>query len=208
MPDFTFEMEAGLKDGKVVCGIDEVGRGPLAGPVIAAAAIVTPDNCPLDLRRRINDSKKMSFAKREDVATRLIATIPYAIAMSSVQEIDTLNILQASLLAMRRAFARLPAQPDAALIDGNQRPAIETADLHLIVKGDTKSLSIAAASIIAKSHRDKIMRDLALIHTGYGWERNVGYGTTEHLAAIERLGPTSEHRQSFHPVSKYFNIKD
>ncbi len=208
MPDFTFEMAAGLDRGKIVCGIDEVGRGPLAGPVIAAAAILTPDNCPPDLRCRIMDSKKMSFAMREEVAARLVATIPYALAMSSVQEIDTHNILRASLLAMRRAFAALPTRPDAALIDGNQRPPIDTTDLHLIVKGDTKSLSIAAASIIAKSHRDKIMRELAMIHTGYGWERNAGYGTVEHLAAIERLGPTSEHRRSFHPVSKYFQIKD
>ena len=123
--------------------------------------------------------------------------------MASVEEIDRFNILQATFMAMRRAFGGLSARPDIALIDGNRDPRIENVHAQLIIKGDTQSISIAAASIIAKVHRDRIMQELAQKHQGYGWETNMGYGTAEHLAAIEKLGPSPEHRQSFRPIYQY-----
>lgn len=208
MPSFRHEIAAGLREGLLLCGIDEAGRGPLAGPVVAAAAIVTKENCPARLRKRIDDSKKLRSQEREEIALELQERIPYALGMASVAEIDKINILQASFLAMRRAFLGLTQRPQIALIDGNQNPGIECEKVTMIVEGDGQSLNIAAASIIAKVHRDKMMRELSLHHTGYGWETNMGYGTREHLAALERLGPTPEHRQSFRPIYQYSLILD
>ena len=203
MPSFTSEIAAGLKNGKIICGIDEAGRGPLAGPVVAAAAIVTKENCPQKIRRKIDDSKKLSPLEREEIALELQARIPYAVGIATVMEIDQFNILRATFLAMRRAFGALEFKPDAALIDGNQHPGIEGIDVRMIIEGDSKSFSIAAASIIAKTHRDKIMRELSSIYTGYGWETNMGYGTPAHLAALRSIGPCIEHRQSFRPIYQY-----
>ena len=198
MPTFRIEREC---DG-VVAGIDEAGRGPLAGPVTAAAVIVRDLAMPRRLARMIDDSKKLTAEEREDVFARLhdCASVSIAIGMASVEEIDRINILQATFLAMQRALAALPAAPDIALVDGNQVPRQLGCAVRTVVKGDAISLSIAAASIVAKVTRDRLMRDLATPHPPYGWQRNVGYGTAEHRAAIERYGPTQHHRMSFMPM--------
>jgi ribonuclease HII len=182
--------------------MDEVGRGPLAGPVVAAAAIVTYQNCPPWLRRRIQDSKKLAPPAREEIAQELRARIPFAIGAASVTEIDRINILQASFLAMRRALDDLEQTPEIALVDGNRAPELPGIEIRTIVAGDDRSLSIAAASILAKVHRDRLMRLLAHDHPGYEWETNVGYATPAHLEALSRLGPTIHHRISFHPISQ------
>ncbi|WP_162913318.1 ribonuclease HII [Rhodospirillaceae bacterium SYSU D60014] len=199
MPDFTFEHAAGCIDGRLVAGIDEVGRGPLAGPVVACAVILDATRLPMDLALRIDDSKALRPVARRELFLRLQEHAQLGIGAASVEEIDGLNILAASLLAMRRAVESLPVSPDVALVDGNQAPDLRC-PARTVVKGDQLSLSIAAASIIAKVTRDRIMADLAQTHPGYGWERNAGYGTAEHRAALERLGATPEHRRSFLPV--------
>ena len=201
MPDFAFEQEC---QGPV-CGIDEVGRGPLAGPVVAAAVVLDRRLLPDDLLRTIDDSKKLSPATREELAALLWtqATLGMGAAIgvgaASVTEIDRINILQASLLAMRRAYLALPQCPAFALIDGNRIPNLPCA-ARALVGGDGKSLSIAAASIIAKVTRDKLMKALALRYPGYGWERNMGYPTGAHREALVALGVTPHHRRSFGPV--------
>ncbi len=195
MPDLALEREC---DG-IVCGIDEVGRGPLAGPVVAAAVIIDAARMPRDLRAQIDDSKKLERAAREDYATRLRSCAGVGIGAASVEEIDRLNILQASLLAMRRALGALPATPHWALVDGNVDPQLPCRT-RTIVGGDALSLSIAAASIVAKVTRDRLMRALAPRYPGYGWETNVGYATAEHRSGLWALGPTPHHRRSFAPV--------
>ena len=206
MPDLTHEIAVGLYDGKIICGVDEVGRGPLAGPVIAAAAILPPGGLPAEISGQIRDSKKLSAAKREALFTPLTALCTYAIAEADVAEINRINILWASMLAMQRAVAGLPLQPDMALIDGNRCPQLPCAALA-IVKGDDKSLSIAVASIIAKVTRDRLMTALAAQFPFYGWERNAGYGTTQHLDALRTHGATPWHRDSFAPVSEILKAK-
>jgi len=205
MPDWSLEIAAGLRNGQVICGVDEVGRGPLAGPVLACAAILDPATLLKALERRLDDSKKLSAAAREEIAAALREIVVFAIGQASPAEIDAVNILQATHLAMRRAVVALARKPDHALIDGN-RPPVLFCPTTAIVKGDQKSLSIAAASILAKVERDKIMSQLALTHTVYGWERNAGYGTAEHLAAIKTHGITPHHRRSFRPVSENITI--
>lgn len=195
MPDLALEQEC---DG-VVCGIDEVGRGPLAGPVVAAAVIIDPARLPRDLRTHIDDSKKLERAAREDYAARLWECAGIGIGAASVREIDHVNILQASLLAMRRALDALPAVPQWALVDGNVNPKLPCRT-RTIVGGDALSLSIAAASIVAKVTRDRLMRALARRYPGYGWETNAGYATAEHRNGLRTLGPTPHHRRSFAPV--------
>ena len=182
-----------------VAGVDEAGRGPLAGPVVAAAVILDTDNIPKGLA----DSKTLTEKRREALAPLIREAAKVGVGIASVDEIDALNILQASLLAMRRAVAALPRRPAACLVDGNQDPRLPYRT-ELIVKGDAKSLSIAAASIIAKTARDRIMRDLAEIHPEYGWEANKGYGSAGHRVALERFGPTPHHRRSFAPVAAMF----
>jgi ribonuclease HII len=199
MPNLSFEKLHGCHKGKVVCGIDEVGRGPLAGPVMAAAVIL-PAKLPTKITAKIRDSKKMTTQQREEVFVPLITHCRYAVAHASVREISELNILYASMLAMRRAVEMLGVAIDMALVDGNRVPHGLPCKGTAIVKGDDKSLSIAAASIIAKVTRDRLMKRLAEEHPGYGWERNAGYGTPEHLEALTRMGPTSWHRDSFAPV--------
>ena len=203
MSDFSLEIEAGADQGAVIVGIDEVGRGPLAGPVMAAAVHIpfAMHNDPLF--RGVTDSKKLSAAKREMIAEALVGLVPYGIGVAEVEEIDRINILQATSVAMERAAAalsqRLDKTPDLYLIDGNRLPPVPV-PARAVVKGDLKSLSIAAASIIAKVHRDNAMCALAEAHPGYGWERNAGYGTAEHLAGIAAFGVTDHHRRSFRPV--------
>jgi len=198
MPNFSYETRFGRDDGKVICGADEVGRGPLAGPVVAAAVIL-PLDFPIDIRDKIKDSKKMSATAREELFEPLTQNCHYAIAEASVAEIDTLNILWASMLAMQRAIGFLKPPIDMALIDGNRVPQLDCAAVS-IVKGDDASFSIAAASIIAKVHRDRLMCQLAETFPMYGWDHNAGYGTAEHLNALSTHGATPWHRTSFAPV--------
>ncbi|HWI54696.1 MAG TPA: ribonuclease HII [Desulfobacteria bacterium] len=177
----------------LVAGIDEAGRGPLAGPVLAAAAVL-----PADVRiRGINDSKKLSSTKRDELYHEIISkAVAWSVGMSTVEEIDSLNILQASLLAMRRAVQGLNACPDYLLVDAVKIPEITIPQLA-IIKGDGLSVSIAAASIIAKVTRDKIMNDLDREYPRYGFGRHKGYGTTEHINALREYGPSLHHRRTF-----------
>jgi ribonuclease HII len=198
MPDFSLEYgHSGL-----VCGVDEAGRGPLAGPVVAAAVVLDRDRLPAVLRDGLDDSKALKPARREVLFAALQGSFAARLGIAVVEaaEIDRLNVLGATLLAMARAVAALgdPA-PTLALVDGNRPPAL-ACPVRCVIKGDTKSLSIAAASIAAKVTRDRLMVDLDARHPGYGWARNMGYGTAEHLAALEALGPTPQHRRSFAPV--------
>lgn len=195
-PDYCFE-KAAVKSGAVhVVGVDEVGRGPLAGPVVAAAVRLDPDRIPAGL----NDSKKLSHRQRLILAKTLHQQAEVSIAQACIAEIDQINILQASMLAMERAVAGLPTEPDHVLVDGNRIPAGLRRQATAVVKGDARVLSIAAASIVAKIWRDQLMVDLAQQYPGYGWERNAGYPTAEHLKALRDLGVTPHHRRSFRPV--------
>ena len=199
-PDFSFENAI----TGVVCGIDEVGRGPLAGPVMASAVIL-PRRLPAFLRQYLDDSKKVPAARRAELFDVIIDCAEVGIGRAEVAEIDNINILQATFLAMRRALETVRA--DHALVDGNRKPPL-SCDVTCIVKGDSKSFSIAAASIVAKVTRDREMAKLALDHPGYGWERNAGYGTAEHLAALGTLGVTPHHRRSFAPVAAAISSAD
>lgn len=194
VPHFDLERAAFARGLIRVAGIDEVGRGPLAGPVTAAAVILDPSRIPKGLR----DSKMLTAARRRDLASEIMESATVSIATASVEEIDRLNILQASLLAMERAASALGASHH--LIDGNRIPAALKDRAEWIVKGDAICLSIAAASIVAKVSRDRDMVDLAQQHPGYGWDRNAGYPTPEHLLALRKLGVTPAHRRSFAPV--------
>lgn len=196
MPDYAFESAAGGR----VAGLDEAGRGPLAGPVLAAAVVLSRRALP-DLAGLLDDSKKLTAARREAAfaalrAARAAGLVEIGVGAASVAEITRINILQASLLAMRRAVARLPAPPDLALVDGNQPPALPCA-VRCVVGGDRLSLSVAAASIVAKVLRDRVMARLALRYPGYDWHRNAGYGTLAHRRALVALGLTRHHRPGF-----------
>jgi len=187
---------------KVVCGVDEAGRGPWAGPVVAAAAVLDETRLPGELADAIDDSKKLSALKRQALFAGFGDAVQIGIGQASVDEIDEVNILQATMLAMSRAVRALPVTPDFALIDGNRIPDLGGMAADCVVKGDARSLSIAAASIAAKVTRDQIMSDLAERYPGYGWERNAGYGTAQHQEALVRLGVTPAHRKSFAPIRK------
>lgn len=181
-----------------IAGVDEAGRGALIGPVVAAA-VIFPDNVPLPF---VFDSKQVSESDREIMREQILAVpgIRYAISEVSAAEIDRINILQATLSAMSQAIQQL--SPDVALIDGNRRPKHLSIPLKTIVKGDAKCLSIAAASILAKTYRDTLLRAYALQYPGYGFEHHKGYGTAEHLTAIQSLGILPEHRQTFAPIAQ------
>ena len=196
LPDFQFETDAVLQGAVRIVGVDEVGRGPLAGPVTAAAVWLNPVAIPDGL----NDSKVLTAARRIALSAALLEVADVSIAHASVDEIDEMNILRASHLAMMRAIAGLSVPPDFALIDGNMIPKGMVCPSLAIVKGDMRSLSIAAASIVAKVARDAIMVDLAQQHPGYGWETNAGYPTLAHREALRILGVTPHHRRSFKPV--------
>ena len=195
-PHFKLERAA---EGRVA-GLDEVGRGPLAGPVIAAA-VVFPRGVPRALAKLLDDSKKLSPDRRLAASIALYAsgTAEIGVGAASVAEIERINILQASLLAMRRAVRRLPHLPDLALVDGNRPPDLPCA-VRCVIGGDGISLSIAAASIVAKVARDRLMARLAVRFPHYGWERNAGYGTAAHCAAMVRAGLSPHHRRGFAPV--------
>lgn len=186
-----------------VCGLDEAGRGPLAGPVVAACVYI-PDNMRKEsFWSQVNDSKKLTGKKREELYGLIITHAHYGIAESCVEEIDKINILQASLLAMSRSLNKMSVDfglvPTLALVDGNRKPKLPC-EVQTVVKGDSISLSIAAASILAKVTRDRLMSELCQKFPAYGWSRNAGYGTAEHLRAINDHGVTDHHRRSFMPV--------
>ncbi len=219
----SLELELGHKGP--VCGLDEAGRGPLAGPVVAACVYIPPEVRQESFWAQVNDSKKLTGKKRDALYDLIIAHTHYGISESSVQEIDEINILQASLLAMSRAYEGMispltlrtcgaPPSPRrgegwgegdkdpaswVALVDGNRKPKL-SCQIRTVVKGDSISLSIAAASILAKVTRDRIMRDLCQKFPMYGWSRNAGYGTAEHLRAINDHGVTDYHRRTFAPI--------
>lgn len=195
-PDFSLEEAAFARGLCRVAGVDEVGRGPLAGPVTAAAVVLDPNNIPAGL----NDSKKLTAKRREALTEDILKVADVCIAHCTVEEIDEHNILRASHIAMERAVAGLSSVPDHLLIDGNMIPLGLQISSEAIVKGDARSLSIAAASIVAKTARDKIMMDLAQQFPGYGWETNAGYPSKKHREALVELGVTPHHRRSFKPV--------
>jgi ribonuclease HII len=204
MPTFSYER----KIGGLVAGVDEAGRGPLAGPVVAAAVAFRTLSLPRALSGCINDSKQMTPIGREEAFALLRrraqhGEIMIGVGAASVAEIDRINILQATFLAMRRAVGRLGCMPDAALIDGNMAPRDLGCRVETLVEGDARSLSIAAASIVAKVVRDRAMVRLSTRYTGFGWATNVGYGTDEHIEGIGRLGPTRHHRLSFAPFAQF-----
>ena len=182
--------------GGIVAGVDEAGRGPLAGPVVAAAVVLDPDCYPDGL----NDSKVVTAARREALLTMLRDCAEIGVGIASVEEIDTLNIHWATMLAMQRAVDALPRNPGHVLVDGKLKPRWDRS-CEAIVGGDALCLSIAAASIVAKVTRDALMAGLARDHPGYGWATNMGYSTAEHFAGLARLGATAHHRRSFAPVA-------
>ena len=193
-PDYFLEADL----GGVVAGVDEVGRGPWAGPVTACAVVLNPTCIPEGL----NDSKKLTEGRRDVLAEQVEAVADVSIGWASVEEIDALNIRQATFLAMRRAIDGLAQAPTHALIDGNAIPPDLPCPATSVIKGDGRSVSIAAASIVAKVRRDALMKDLAVMHPGYGWETNMGYGTAKHSAGLHDLGVTPHHRRSFAPIHK------
>jgi ribonuclease HII len=179
-----------------VAGCDEAGRGPLAGPVVAAAVILDPARIP----RGLNDSKKLDAQAREALYEKICATAQVAVAFGSVARVDRDNILRASLWALARAVKALPVRPKMVFVDGNMKIDCGC-DCQAVVSGDALIASIAAASIVAKVTRDRLMKRLGLVHPGYGFERHMGYSVPEHFAALARLGPTIHHRRSFAPVA-------
>lgn len=195
----SFEREAALllAGCPAVAGVDEVGRGPLAGPVMAAAVILDPARIPPG----IDDSKRLSASRRERLAQAIEASALWAVGEASVEEVDRLNVRQATLLAMARAVAALPVRPGHVLVDGLDLPNLGLPATAL-AGGDRLSLSVAAASIVAKVRRDRVMAEAAQHWPEYGWERNAGYGTKSHMRALQERGPTPFHRVSFRPVSQ------
>lgn len=194
MPDFELEIKAHERGYKYICGVDEAGRGPLAGPV-CAAAVILPDNCEIT---GLNDSKKLSEKKREALYDIIIEkAIAYSVCYGTLDEIEEYNILQATYLAMNRAISGLSVKPDYALIDGNRVPKGITVDCETVVKGDGKSCSIAAASVLAKVTRDRLLLEYDKEYPQYGFANHKGYGTAAHYAAIKEHGVTPVHRLSF-----------
>ena len=201
MPDFTYEKS--FSGATLTAGIDEAGRGPWAGPVVAGAVVFPNLEISDSLARGLDDSKKLTAAKREalfDELRRSNALI--GCGMASVEEIDALNILQATFLAMRRAVESLSAVPDFAIVDGNKIPPELPCPARFLIKGDALSLSVAAASIVAKVTRDRLMRDLAKEFPYYGWEKNAGYGTKAHQDGLAAHGVCVHHRKSYAPVQR------
>jgi len=200
MPDFSLEDAAHQRGHRIVAGVDEAGRGPWAGPVVAAAAVIDRERLSGELAAALDDSKKLKPEARAELFARLGDCAEVAVGVAEVAEIDAVNILQATMNAMARAVDGLAVSPDFVLVDGNRTPDLGGRAVETAVKGDGRSLSIAAASIVAKVTRDRLMAELAREHPGYGWESNAGYGTAAHQAALARLGVTPHHRRSFAPI--------
>lgn len=204
MPDFEIE---NLYTGHVA-GIDEAGRGPWAGPVVAGAVIILDRNLSEVLLQGLDDSKKLSAKKRERLYQELFAEqergkVCIGIGQAGCQEIDELNILQATFLAMKRAAKQLNILPSAALVDGNRAPTGFACPVQTVIKGDSKSISIAAASIVAKVYRDRLMQKMAEKYPYYGFEKNAGYGTAAHIEGLKKYGITPEHRKSYKPIQEF-----
>jgi ribonuclease HII len=195
-PTFRRERRSLNKGIFPVAGCDEAGRGPLAGPVVAAAVVLDPQKIP----RGLNDSKKLDAGEREKLYEKICANAQVSVAFGAVERIDRDNILRASLWALARAVKALPVRPKLVFVDGNQKIDCGC-DCEAVVSGDAFVLSVAAASIVAKVTRDRLMVRLGLAHPGYGFERHMGYSVPEHFAALVRLGPTIHHRKSFAPVA-------
>ncbi len=195
-PTFRRERKAYKAGIWPVAGCDEAGRGPLAGPVVAAAVVLDPDRIP----RGLNDSKKLTPQERERLYGHICATAEVGVAFASPARIDRDNILRASLWALARAVAALPCRPKLVYVDGRDRIAVPC-ECEAVISGDALVLSIAAASIVAKVTRDRLMKEVGAAHPGYGFERHMGYSVPEHFEALKRLGPTIHHRQSFSPVA-------
>jgi ribonuclease HII len=195
VPSYSFERKCEAP----VAGVDEAGRGPLAGPVVAAAVILDRTRIKRKILGKIDDSKTLAKPVREEICAVLMAEAVVGIGAASAAEIDRINIHHATLLAMRRALLSLHTQPRTALVDGKFAPLSPCA-VKTIVDGDALCLSIAAASIVAKVTRDRIMARLAILYPGFGFDHNAGYATPEHLLALEAYGPTPHHRRSFEPV--------
>lgn len=203
MPDFKFEdMYEGF-----VAGVDEAGRGPWVGPVVAGAVVFLNRDIHPYLLAHLNDSKKISAKTREALFALIEeesqkGNLCFGIGQASAQEIDEMNILQATFLAMKRAVQNLRVKPDTALIDGNRIPQNFVCPAQCIIKGDALSYSISAASIVAKVYRDRLMQKMALTYPGYGFEKNAGYGTKEHIEGLKKYGITPEHRKSYKPIKE------
>lgn len=208
MPDWRIENQY----QGFVCGIDEAGRGPWVGPVVAGAVIFLNRNVSPEILTNLNDSKKLSSVKRERLYNLLleeekIGNITYGIGQASAAEIDELNILQATFLAMGRAAEKLKIKPQYAIIDGNRLPKSFICPTACIIKGDSLSYSISAASILAKVYRDNLMKEMALKYPYYGFEKNAGYGTKQHIEGLKKHGITPEHRKSYRPIKEFLQIK-
>lgn len=206
----TLEIEKSLGLNGLIAGFDEAGRGPWCGPVVAACVCWPELQVPTELANTINDSKKLTAKKREALYPKIMASNAIiGVGQASAEEIDEINILQASFLAMHRALEQVRSKgfnPIFGLIDGNRLPTWDI-PCQAIIGGDGKSLSIGAASIIAKVTRDRLMADLAKEFPAYGWERNAGYGTAEHIRALQEFGPTIHHRKSYAPIKKILSSK-
>ncbi len=200
MPNFLIEEDFGWPN-KLIAGIDEAGRGPWAGPVVSAAVVLNKKNIPSDL----NDSKKISEKKRQSLYSSIYNSHFVGVGISSIEEIDNLNILQATFLSMKRALDNLDCSVDAILVDGNLDPGFDY-KTECIVNGDSISFSIAAASIIAKVTRDNLMSKIHKEFPNYNWRRNKGYGTKEHRNALDMYGPCKYHRKSFSPINKMLGL--
>jgi ribonuclease HII len=194
--DFTVERGFFTRGLRSVAGVDEAGRGPWAGPVIAAAVVITPDSPWVE---GVDDSKLLTRRRREDLAAAIVSTLSYAVGGASVREVDRLNVRVAAALAMRRALARLRTAVDLVVVDGPAMPELGRAH-EAMVDGDARCYAVACASIVAKTVRDSLMRRLGARYPEFGWEHNAGYGTPDHRAALDRRGPTPHHRRSFTPV--------
>ncbi|MBR5599484.1 MAG: ribonuclease HII [Alphaproteobacteria bacterium] len=207
MPDFELEDEV---LGEVI-GVDEAGRGPWVGPVVAGSVVFLKKEVNPFLLENLNDSKKISKKKREILYDLLreeqkLGNIKIGIGQASAKEIDELNILNATFLAMKRAISQCEIEPVLVLIDGNRLPKNFEYNAKAVVKGDAKSYSISAASIVAKVYRDKLMEEMALKYPNYGFEKNAGYGTKEHIEALKKYGITPEHRKSYAPIKEFCNV--
>lgn len=204
MPDFELENSLNC----VVAGIDEAGRGPWAGPVVAGAVVIMDKNLADELVKGLDDSKKISAKKREKLYLKLLeeeqkGKLAIGVGEASAQEIDEINILQATFLAMKRAAKSLKVNPEFAIIDGNQTPRDFPCKTKTVIKGDAKCMSISAASIVAKVYRDRLMTDLAKKYPYYAFEKNAGYGTAAHIAGLKQFGITPEHRKSYKPIKAF-----
>ncbi|MBQ7659525.1 MAG: ribonuclease HII [Alphaproteobacteria bacterium] len=201
MPDFEIE---NTYNG-LIAGVDEAGRGPWVGPVVAGAVVFLKTPIHPHLAKHLDDSKKLSKKRREELYALIKEeaekkNLTYGIGLASAKEIDELNILQATFLAMSRAVSNLEVKPNMALIDGNRTPKEFSCLNRCVIKGDSKSYSIAGASVVAKVYRDNLMKEMALKYPYYGFEKNAGYGTKEHIEALKKFGICPEHRKTYKPV--------